>query len=270
MCLIMEPIGLTSYETTAHLSFHTLKDRMVSQCECTAQWQRINELATTTRRRHDDDTTTRRRRGDDDTRNATRTQVQPQTPTINGNPSLRIREKHLKSQNVSKRTSNMQHIIMFNRLSEDSGGTLSFICGVVSLVFHESSLGGRCVHGRSWRYLGMGTGGAHLNQMELKPDIFLQNLYAKMIGEYRFIWDLHQIHIRFITDSEILWSFLGIMLEKMIRFSVSSGSLNESGRWEVVWQPVDSNKMKYGCFKVISKTLNFTVSEDGVLQVLNY
>ena len=58
------------------------------------------------------------------------------------------------------------------------------------------------------------------------------------------------------------------MLEKMIRFSVSSRSLNESGRWEVVWQPVDSDKMKYGCFKVISKTLNFTVSEDGVLQVL--
>jgi len=56
--------------------------------------------------------------------------------------------------------------------------------------------------------------------------------------------------------------FSWIMLEKMIRFSVSSGSLNESGR------PVDSNKMKYGCFKVIGKTLNFTVSEDGVLQVL--
>ena len=77
---------------------------MVSQCECTAQWQRINELATTTRRRgdddtttrrrrHDDEATTRRRRGDDDTRKTTRTQVQPQTPTINGNPSLRIREK---------------------------------------------------------------------------------------------------------------------------------------------------------------------------------
>lgn len=58
------------------------------------------------------------------------------------------------------------------------------------------------------------------------------------------------------------------MLEKMIKFSVPFGSLNESGRWEVVWQPVDSNKMKYGCFKVIGKTLNFTVSEDGVLQVL--
>ena len=54
----------------------------MSQCECTAQWQRINELATSWRRR-----------GDDDTTNATRTQVQPQTPTINGNPSLRIREK---------------------------------------------------------------------------------------------------------------------------------------------------------------------------------
>ena len=34
-----------------------------------------------------------RRRHDDDTRKTTRTQVQPQTPTINGNPSLRIREK---------------------------------------------------------------------------------------------------------------------------------------------------------------------------------
>ena len=27
----------------------------------------------------------------------------------------------------------------------------------------------------------------HLNQMELKQDIFLQNLHAKMVGEYRFI-----------------------------------------------------------------------------------
>ena len=39
-------------------TFHTLKVRIVSQCECTAQWQRINELATTTRRRHDDDAKT--------------------------------------------------------------------------------------------------------------------------------------------------------------------------------------------------------------------
>ena len=31
---------------------------MVSQCECTAQWQRINELATTRRRRGDDEATT--------------------------------------------------------------------------------------------------------------------------------------------------------------------------------------------------------------------
>ena len=36
--------------------------------------------------------TTQRRRHDDDTTNTMRTQVQPQTPTINGNPSLRIRE----------------------------------------------------------------------------------------------------------------------------------------------------------------------------------
>ena len=47
--------------------FTPLKVRIVSQCECTAQWQRINELATTTRRRHDDEATTTRRRGDDDT-----------------------------------------------------------------------------------------------------------------------------------------------------------------------------------------------------------
>ena len=31
----------------------------MSQCECTAQWQRINELATTTRRVGDDEATTR-------------------------------------------------------------------------------------------------------------------------------------------------------------------------------------------------------------------
>ena len=61
----------------------------MSQCECTAQWQRINDAPTTTRRRDDDETTTRRRRGS----KTKRTQVQPQTPTINGDPSLRIREK---------------------------------------------------------------------------------------------------------------------------------------------------------------------------------
>ena len=59
------------------------------QCKCTAQWQRINDAPTTHPRRHDDDTTTRRRRGS----KTKRTQVQPQTPTINGNPSLRIREQ---------------------------------------------------------------------------------------------------------------------------------------------------------------------------------
>ena len=57
----------TSISCETSSTFHTLKDRMVSQCECTAQWQRINELATTTRRRHDDEATTTRRRGDDDT-----------------------------------------------------------------------------------------------------------------------------------------------------------------------------------------------------------
>ena len=49
------------------LHFSYFEDRMVSQCECTAQWQRINELATSWRRRRDDDTTTTRRRVDDDT-----------------------------------------------------------------------------------------------------------------------------------------------------------------------------------------------------------
>ena len=56
----------TSISCETSSTFHTLKVRMVSQCECTAQWQRINELATTTRRRGDDDTTTRRRRHDDE------------------------------------------------------------------------------------------------------------------------------------------------------------------------------------------------------------
>ena len=42
--------------------------------------------------------TTHPRPDDDDTTNTRRTQVQPQTPTIKGNPSLRIREKaHLPS-----------------------------------------------------------------------------------------------------------------------------------------------------------------------------
>ena len=45
----------TSISCETSSTFHTLKDRMVSQCECTAQWQRINELATTRRRRHDDE-----------------------------------------------------------------------------------------------------------------------------------------------------------------------------------------------------------------------
>ena len=48
-----------------HFSYFEI-DRMVSQCECTAQWREINELATTRRRRHDDEATTRRRRGDDE------------------------------------------------------------------------------------------------------------------------------------------------------------------------------------------------------------
>ena len=66
-----------SCETSS--TFHTLKERIVSQCVCTAQWREINELTTSWRRV-------------EEATNATRTQVQPQTPTINGNPSLRIRE----------------------------------------------------------------------------------------------------------------------------------------------------------------------------------
>ena len=62
-------------------------------------WQRINDDTTTPGRRHDDPPTTPRRRHDDDTTNTTRTQVQPQTPTINGNPSLRIREQE--QQNIN-------------------------------------------------------------------------------------------------------------------------------------------------------------------------
>ena len=48
----------TSISCETSSTFHTLKVRIVSQCECTAQWQWINELATTTRRRHDDDSKT--------------------------------------------------------------------------------------------------------------------------------------------------------------------------------------------------------------------
>ena len=40
------------------------------------------------------------RRHDDDTSKTTRTQIQPQTPTINGNPSLRIREKTQSTQKI--------------------------------------------------------------------------------------------------------------------------------------------------------------------------
>ena len=49
----------TSISCETSSTFHTLKDRMVSQCECTAQWQRINELATSWRRVGDDEATTR-------------------------------------------------------------------------------------------------------------------------------------------------------------------------------------------------------------------
>ena len=52
----------TSISCETSSTFHTLKVRIVSQCECTAQWQRINDDTTTTRRRGDDDTTTTRRR----------------------------------------------------------------------------------------------------------------------------------------------------------------------------------------------------------------
>ena len=48
----------TSISCETSSTFQTLKDRMVSQCECTAQWQRINELATSWRRRRDDEATT--------------------------------------------------------------------------------------------------------------------------------------------------------------------------------------------------------------------
>ena len=64
------------------LHFSHFEDDCVALCVCTAHSRGIN-----------DDTTTRRQRHDDDTTNTMRTQVQPETPTINGNPSLRIREK---------------------------------------------------------------------------------------------------------------------------------------------------------------------------------
>ena len=51
----------TSISCETSSTFHTLKVRIASQCECTAQWREINELATTTRRRHDDEATTTRR-----------------------------------------------------------------------------------------------------------------------------------------------------------------------------------------------------------------
>ena len=61
----------------------------VCVCACVAQCKEINDA-------------TRRRRGDDDdATNTTRTQVQPQTLIINGNPSLRIREKEENSHTSS-------------------------------------------------------------------------------------------------------------------------------------------------------------------------
>ena len=57
----------TSISCETSSTFHTLKVRIVSQCECTAQWQRINDATTTRRRRDNDEATTRRRRGDDET-----------------------------------------------------------------------------------------------------------------------------------------------------------------------------------------------------------
>ena len=63
------------------LHFSYLKEMIVSHSARTAHRREIKG-------------STRTRRGDDDdTTNTTRTQVQPQTPTINGNRSLRIREK---------------------------------------------------------------------------------------------------------------------------------------------------------------------------------
>ena len=53
----------TSISCETSSTFHTLKVRIGSQCECTAQWQRINDATTTTRRRDDDE----QRRDDDET-----------------------------------------------------------------------------------------------------------------------------------------------------------------------------------------------------------
>ena len=44
----------TSISCEASSTFHTLKERIVSQCVCTAQWREINDAATTTTRRRDD------------------------------------------------------------------------------------------------------------------------------------------------------------------------------------------------------------------------
>ena len=73
----------TSISCETSSTFHTLKERIVSQCVCTAQWREINDAATTTRRRHD--------------QHDANTGPTPWTPTINGNPSLRIRENHIKT-----------------------------------------------------------------------------------------------------------------------------------------------------------------------------
>ena len=43
----------TSIPCETSSTFHTLKERIMSQCVCTAQWREINDAATTTRRRHD-------------------------------------------------------------------------------------------------------------------------------------------------------------------------------------------------------------------------
>ena len=83
---------------------------------------------TTPRRRRDDDTTTRRRRQS----KTTRTQVQPQTPTINGNPSLRIRKKHQKLPDM-KGTNTYDHSF-FDQFSRKSGKRLwryVMLCGAM-------------------------------------------------------------------------------------------------------------------------------------------
>ena len=72
----------TSISCETSFKFHTSDDISQNTSGSCLAWQWINDATTTPRRRHDAPTT-----------NTTRTQVQPQTPTINGNPSLRIREK---------------------------------------------------------------------------------------------------------------------------------------------------------------------------------